>query len=70
MTGHDEILGYHLEQAYRYRVELGRVDDDGTRARQARRRLPRRGRARARSIAAKQPRRASLLDRACRLLDA
>ncbi|HYX83816.1 MAG TPA: adenylate/guanylate cyclase domain-containing protein [Gaiellales bacterium] len=23
----DEILGYHLEQAYRYRVELGRPDD-------------------------------------------
>jgi hypothetical protein len=24
---HEEILGYHLEQAYRYRVELGPVDD-------------------------------------------
>jgi class 3 adenylate cyclase len=24
----DEILGYHLEQAYRYRVELGIVDDE------------------------------------------
>jgi DNA-binding SARP family transcriptional activator/tetratricopeptide (TPR) repeat protein len=24
----DEILGYHLEQAYRYRVELGPVGDD------------------------------------------
>ena len=25
----EEILGYHLEQAYRYRVELGSVDDAG-----------------------------------------
>ncbi len=25
----DEILGYHLEQAYRYRTELGPVDDEG-----------------------------------------
>ena len=25
----DEILGYHLEQAYRYRSELGALDDDG-----------------------------------------
>ena len=25
----DEILGYHLEQAYRYRAELGPVDDHG-----------------------------------------
>ena len=24
----DEIVGYHLEQAYRYRAELGQVDDD------------------------------------------
>jgi class 3 adenylate cyclase/tetratricopeptide (TPR) repeat protein len=34
----DEILGYHLEQAYRYRRELG-LDDDGTLAAAARRRL-------------------------------
>ena len=27
----DEILGYHLEQAYRYRAELGPVDDRGRR---------------------------------------
>jgi class 3 adenylate cyclase/tetratricopeptide (TPR) repeat protein len=26
----DEILGYHLERAYRYRAELGPVDGDGT----------------------------------------
>src|SRR4029079_13510282 len=25
----EEILGYHLEQAYRYRVELGPLDDAG-----------------------------------------
>jgi class 3 adenylate cyclase/tetratricopeptide (TPR) repeat protein len=25
----EEILGYHLEQAYRYRADLGRVDDEG-----------------------------------------
>ncbi len=28
LTGHEEIVGYHLEQAYRYRSELGRSDDD------------------------------------------
>jgi DNA-binding SARP family transcriptional activator len=27
----EEIVGYHLEQAYRYRVELGPVDDDAAR---------------------------------------
>ena len=26
---HEEILGYHLEQAYRYRTELGPIDDTG-----------------------------------------
>jgi DNA-binding SARP family transcriptional activator/tetratricopeptide (TPR) repeat protein len=26
-TGYEEIIGYHLEQAYRYRSELGTVDD-------------------------------------------
>jgi class 3 adenylate cyclase len=34
----DEILGYHLEQAVRYRIELG-LPDDGTLAAAARRRL-------------------------------
>ena len=29
----EEILGYHLEQAYRYRTELGPLDDDGRRGR-------------------------------------
>jgi class 3 adenylate cyclase/tetratricopeptide (TPR) repeat protein len=28
LSGHDEIVGYHLEQAYRLGVELGRRDDD------------------------------------------
>jgi class 3 adenylate cyclase/tetratricopeptide (TPR) repeat protein len=28
LTGGDEIVGYHLEQAYGYRVELGQVDPD------------------------------------------
>src|SRR6516165_2143861 len=28
---HEEILGYHLEQSFRYRSELGPVDDDGRR---------------------------------------
>jgi class 3 adenylate cyclase/Flp pilus assembly protein TadD len=27
LTEYEEILGYHLEEAYRYRVELGTVDD-------------------------------------------
>ena len=27
LVEHDEIVGYHLEQAYRYRVELGSADD-------------------------------------------
>jgi class 3 adenylate cyclase len=28
---HEEILGYHLEQSFRYRSELGPVDDNGRR---------------------------------------
>jgi len=28
---HEEIVGYHLEQAVSYRAELGRLDDDGRR---------------------------------------
>jgi class 3 adenylate cyclase/tetratricopeptide (TPR) repeat protein len=39
----DEILGYHLEQACRYRSELG-LDDDGELAASARRRLTAAGR--------------------------
>jgi class 3 adenylate cyclase/tetratricopeptide (TPR) repeat protein len=29
LAEYEEILGYHLEQAYRYRAELGSVDDHG-----------------------------------------
>ena len=35
----DEILGYHLEQAYRFRLELGDVDDESLPARAAARLL-------------------------------
>jgi class 3 adenylate cyclase/tetratricopeptide (TPR) repeat protein len=28
---YEDILGYHLEQSYRYRAELGPVDEEGTR---------------------------------------
>ena len=31
LAEHEEILGYHLEQAYRYRAELGPVDETGRR---------------------------------------
>jgi len=34
-AGRDEIVGYHLEQAYRYRTELGPADDDARRLAQA-----------------------------------
>ena len=40
----DEILGYHLEQAYRYRTELGSADEANAHARRTRGRPPRRGR--------------------------
>jgi tetratricopeptide (TPR) repeat protein len=42
--GADELVGYHLEQAYRYRIELARVDDRARRlARAAGDRLGRAG---------------------------
>ena len=31
LAEHEEILGYHLEQSFRYRAELGPVDDHGRR---------------------------------------
>ena len=31
ISEYEEILGYHLEQSFRYRSELGPVDDDGRR---------------------------------------
>ena len=65
-TEFEEILGYHLEQAYRYRSELGPLDD-GDRARYARLDAPRIGR-----TTCVGPRRlpaaANLLDAAARLL--
>jgi tetratricopeptide (TPR) repeat protein len=67
MTGHDEIVGYHLEQAYRHRSELGRRDDD-TRALafEGGRLLRAAGR---RALDRQEPAAAaSLLDRAARLL--
>ena len=29
LTEYEEILGYHLEQSYRYRADLGTIDDTG-----------------------------------------
>jgi class 3 adenylate cyclase/tetratricopeptide (TPR) repeat protein len=66
---YDEILGYHLEQAYRYRTELGPVDEHGrTLARRAAERLV----AAAERAIARGDRRAqvNLLSRACTLLPA
>jgi class 3 adenylate cyclase len=31
LAEYEEILGYHLEQSFRYRAELGPIDDDGRR---------------------------------------
>ena len=67
LTGHDEIVGYHLEQAYRYRSELGRINED-TRALalEGGRLLRDAGR---RALDRQEPAAAaSLLDRAARLL--
>jgi DNA-binding SARP family transcriptional activator len=68
-TGVEEILGYHLEQAYRYRNELGALDDQaialGVRAST---RLASAGR---RALARSDfPAAANLLDRAAGVLDA
>src|SRR5439155_2736282 len=66
---YDEILGYHLEQAYRYRAELGPVDKRGRGVgERAAERLAAAGhRALAR---ADMPAAANLLDRAAALLPA
>jgi len=67
LTGHDQIVGYHLEQAYRYRSELGRVDDE-TRALALEGGRLLRGAGR-RALDRQEPAAAaSLLDRAARLL--
>ena len=64
----EEILGYHLEQAYRYRIELGPIDDKavalGDRASTRLASAGRRALARSDFRAA-----ANLLDRAARVLD-
>ena len=69
LTGHDEIVGYHLEQAYRWRAELGRIDEDARAAAAKGGRLlgqaGRRAIDRGESLVA-----AALLERACRLLEA
>jgi class 3 adenylate cyclase/tetratricopeptide (TPR) repeat protein len=65
--GQDELVGYHLEQAYANRVDLGRVDDDA-------RALALRGgmllgRAGRRALGRDEPSAAAtLLERSCRLL--
>jgi len=67
-TEFEEILGYHLEQAYRYRSELGPLDDEavllGVRASTRLSSAGRRALARGDFPAA-----ANLLDRAAKLLD-
>jgi tetratricopeptide (TPR) repeat protein len=68
LTGHDEIVGYHLEQAYRCRAELGPVDEEARAAATKGGRLlglaGRRAIDRGESVVA-----AALLTRACRLLE-
>ena len=67
-TEFEEILGYHLEQAYRYRGELGPLDDEAVAlGRKASVRLASAGR---RAMARGDfPAAANLLDRASRVLD-
>jgi DNA-binding SARP family transcriptional activator len=64
----EEILGYHLEQAYRYRDELGPLDDEAVAlGGRASTRLASAGR---RALARSDfPAAANLLDRAARVLD-
>ena len=67
-TEFEEILGYHLEQAHRYRSELGPLDEHGVAVgTRASKRLASAGR---RALARGDfPAAANLLDRASRLLD-
>lgn len=67
LAEYEEILGYHLEQSFRYRAEFGPVDDDGRRVgAEASQRLSSAGRrALARGDA---PAAANLLQRAAALL--
>ena len=67
LTGHEELVGYHLEQAYLARAELGRVGDDTARRRLKGGRLL--GRAGRRALDRDEcAAAASLLERAARLL--
>ena len=63
-----EILGYHLEQAYRYLAELGPLDEHGVRARRSARPNGWRRRADAPSPAGDMPATANLLRRAAAVL--
>jgi predicted ATPase/class 3 adenylate cyclase len=64
---HEEILGYHLEQSFRYRSELGPVDDEGRRlGGEASRRLSSAGRRAL--VRGDQSAAANLLQRAAALL--
>ena len=68
LAEYEEILGYHLEQSFRYRAELGSVDDHGRRlGTDASRYLSSAGR---RALARSDiPAAANLLQRAAALLD-
>ena len=68
LAEYEEILGYHLEQSFRYRAELGPVDDHGRRVgAEASRHLGSAGR---RAVArGDMPAAANLLQRAVALLD-
>jgi predicted ATPase len=67
LAEYEEIIGYHLEQSFRYRAELGPVDDDGRRlGAEASRHLSSAGR---RALArGDMPAAANLLQRAAALL--
>jgi len=67
LAEYEEIIGYHLEQSFRYRAELGPVDDDGRRlGAEASRHLSSAGR---RALArGDMPAAATLLQRAAALL--
>jgi predicted ATPase len=67
LAEYEEIIGYHLEQSFRYRAELGPIDDDGRRlGAEASRHLSSAGR---RALArGDMPAAATLLQRAAALL--
>ena len=67
LTGQDEMVGYHLEQAYLTRAELGRVSTRGPR-RRTKGRPPARTSGRRALDRGEFAAAAALLERACRLL--